>query len=171
MPIVTITDFKDDIALPQASQQAVQENVNRHIAKYEQEFLEQVLGYEMATAFTAGLLLDPIPVKWLELRNGATFTDNTVVYKWPGIKTPIACYVYYHIRRDDAINTTPSGDTTGKAENAKVISSARKMLEAWNKMVKLNRTMWAFLYVNREAYSWKGIPDNDTAYTINDFDL
>lgn len=170
MPIVTITSFKDDIALPQVSQQAVQEDINRHIVKYEPEFLEEVFGYEMATAFVAGLTEDPIPEKWANLKNGTTFTYNEVVYKWPGIEAAIACYIYYHIRRDDAINTTPSGDSTGKAENAKIISSGRKMIEAWNKMVKLNRVMWNFLYVNRETYDWNGV-DTNLAYTINDFDF
>lgn len=173
MAIINVTFFKSEIALPQLSSPAVQENVNRYINTYEPIFLNEVFGYEFATEFVAGISAEPVLQKWTDLKDGAVFTDPVTdkARNWPGISNSIAYYVYYHLRKDDSVTTTSAGDSVSKAENAGMISSARKMTTAWNQMVKWNQIMWNFLYVNRETYGLLDIPETDTAHFINDFDL
>jgi hypothetical protein len=178
MAIIDVTFFKSEIALPQLSSPSVQENVNRYINTYEPVFLNEVLGYELATAFVDGLAQDPVLQKWADLKNGALFIDPSTneQTKYPGISNSIAYYVYYHLRRDDSVTTTSAGDSVSRAENASMVSSARKMTTAWNQMVKWNRIMWQYLYVNRVLYgldsSFQRIVNAaNSAYTQNDFDL
>jgi hypothetical protein len=178
MAIINVTFFKSEIALPQLSSPAVQENVNRYINTYEPAFLNEVLGYEFATAFVDGLAEDPVLQKWTDLKDGALFIEPSTNQqtKWPGISNSIAYYVYYHLRKDDSVTTTSAGDSVSRAENASMVSSARKMTIAWNQMVKWNRIMWQYLYVNRELYGLDGsfqhiVNAANSAYSQNDFDL
>jgi hypothetical protein len=64
---------------------AVQEKLNRYIVRYEPEYLERALGYELATNFLAALTVDPIDDMWLPLLTGATFTNSYgILDKWKG---------------------------------------------------------------------------------------
>lgn len=64
---------------------SVQEKLNRYIVRYETEYLERILAYQLATDFITGLTENPIDDKWIALLTGATFTNSYgVPDKWKG---------------------------------------------------------------------------------------
>jgi hypothetical protein len=63
----------------------VQEKLNRYIVRYETEYLERILGYELATNFLAGLIESPVDDIWVALLTGATFYNTYgILDKWKG---------------------------------------------------------------------------------------
>jgi len=154
MAFVTALDFERDILIPQISQQAVLERVNKYISIYEPEYLKTILGYEFYKQFMAGLSVDPPNQKWIDLRDGADFTNaiTNKLEQYTGIAKPAANYIYYYLRRDSASLTTPAGDVVNRTENSAVVSSGRKMVNAWNAMVDYGMNLYKFLYANKDVY-------------------
>ena len=55
------------------------------IDKYEAEFLQKALGYELYKEFKNGLVQDPVAQKWRDLLEGAEYTFNSRLHKWNGL--------------------------------------------------------------------------------------
>lgn len=84
MSLITPSYFYGDIEIAQLNQQAVADAVQSAIDRYEAEYLEALLGYEMYQQFINGLAAPVVEQKWLDLRDGVTFTYNSRQYRWPG---------------------------------------------------------------------------------------
>lgn len=110
------------------------------IAKYESRYLTEILGKDLYSDFKAGLESDPVPQKWIDLRD-ALANDATK-------ESPIANYVYYWFLRSQTTTTTGIGETKQLSENADRASSIDKQVRAWNEMVDLNFEVLGFLNDN-----------------------
>lgn len=127
MSIISPTDFKGERVIAQVENVTVRANVQWFIDKYEPKFLKELLGLDLFTEFEAGLLLDPIPDKWIALR------DET------DLKQMLVNYIYYWYQRNNATNTGGIGEVKPKSDNAVSISPARKMATSWNEMAEMAR--------------------------------
>lgn len=67
-------------------------------------------------------------------------------------KSLVANYVYWHWMADQATVTTGTGEKASAAANAVDASPARKMVRAWNQMVKWNLELVEFLLSNPADY-------------------
>jgi hypothetical protein len=141
--LIDRTYFIGELNIPNTSNAAVGSLLDLFIEKYEAKFLTEVLGYELYNAFKAGLLEEPIPQKWTDLKNGVEYTDQTGRTRlWPGLITqppadkqsPIANYVYYWYIRNNHSQTAAMGEVKSQNENAVTHSPALKMTRAWNEM-------------------------------------
>jgi hypothetical protein len=166
MPLIDRTYFIGEINIPNTNQLAVQENLDFLISKREPEILIQLFGYEMYKAFVAGLQEDPVPHRWIDLRDGADFTYNGELRHWMGLiaksdepkESLIANYVYYWFMRKEATQTSGVGETVTKTENSVRVSPIAKQVQAWNEMVEWIYDMWNFLQANSAIYSeWKPV--------------
>lgn len=122
MAIITIHDFKGERNIAQKDNRGVQELVDYFIEKYEYKFLKSLLGKILADEFLAGLLEDPINIKWTELR------DET------DLKEMLVNYVYYWYMRNLSTTTGGSSESKSKSENAISVNSKDKQCSAWNEM-------------------------------------
>jgi hypothetical protein len=176
--LIDYTYFFHDCEIGQLDQQPVQDKLNLFIQKYEPEVLEGLLGYQTYRDFLAGLAQGTVDQKWLDLLNGAEYTDAYgKLKKWRGllrlVATPtitvingvvsinsgtgikislIAYYVYYWYQRAILTNSGATGESKMSTENAGPANASFKMATAWNKMVVINMEMYNFLYVNRANY-------------------
>lgn len=114
------------------------------ISKYEPKFLTELLGQDLYSDLTAGLLEGPIPQKWTDLKN-ALANDATK-------ESPIANYVYYWYLRNASSTTVEVGESMQLTENANRVSSIDKQVRAWNEMVDLNKKVIIFLNQNTSDY-------------------
>src|SRR5688572_2490879 len=164
--LITLAYFEGgNLNIPQLSQLTVREKLQMFIDRFEPEILIDLLGYEMYLDFLAALTLDPIPVKWLRLRDGAQYTYEDRVCFWPGLASVvstanpenslIANYVYYQLIKTDAKFLTGTGAVTSKTENSKRVSPIDLQVSAWNKMVGLNYKLIEFLNANPEDYPYE----------------
>lgn len=83
--LIDLSYFTGALHIAGLDNPAVQEKVGRYIVQYETEYLERMLGYQLATSFIDGLTVDPILSIWTDLLLGATFYDvRGNLDKWKG---------------------------------------------------------------------------------------
>jgi hypothetical protein len=179
MPLIDRTYFVGEINLPNTNQTAVQENIDFLISKREPELLIALFGYEMYKAFTTGLTEDPIPQRWVDLRDGVDYQDGDVLRHWMGLvavdgevkESLIANYVYCWYMRKEATQTSGVGEVATKTENSARVSPMAKQVRAWNEMVDWIAELFNFLQVKKEDYpEWKPDIIGEFDY-INAFNL
>lgn len=73
--LIDRTYFVGDLNIPNTNTTAIGELVDWFIEKYEEKFLQGVLGYSLYKAFKAGMQEDPVPQKWTDLIEGVEYTD------------------------------------------------------------------------------------------------
>ena len=158
--LTTYTQFVGDINVPNSAPSFNEgANLATMINTYEQEYLTEVLGYEMFKDFDAAynIVTPPVSGIWFDLANGAEFTDTyDRLNKWQGFKTapfnPIAYYVYYRLLASNHVLITGNGAVISKSENSIPVSPNLKMVRAWNKMVDYTIILDAFITANIADY-------------------
>lgn len=116
------------LVLTEAGNNASSE-LDKYIAKYQKEYLEQMFGKTLAANLPAELI--------------ALIRDEQ-------IKTsPIANCVYYFYIDDKKSKTTGAGEVKMDIIRTRVASSNEKMYKAWNEMYPKNKAIHDKLYENK----------------------
>lgn len=157
MAIIDASYFTGEILIANRSQYEVQEHIDFMITKYENQILDKLLGIQFSNDFKAGLLLDPIPEKWLKLRDGTIYNNNTM--RWNGFandekQSIIANYVYYWLTRDNISQTTGIGEVRSTGENSNLFIPVYKQVRAWNEMVDWIADLNRFIALNNADYPY-----------------
>jgi hypothetical protein len=84
--LIDRTYFVGELNIPNTSSTAIGSAVDLFIEKYEEQFLNDVLGYSQFKALKAGLQEVPIAQKWTDLIEGVEYTDiNSKTKFWRGL--------------------------------------------------------------------------------------
>lgn len=84
--LIDRTYFVGELNMPNTSQTAIGGLVDLFIEKYEEQFLNDVLGYSLYKALKAGLQDVPVSQKWTDLIEGVEYTDiNSKTRLWRGL--------------------------------------------------------------------------------------
>lgn len=127
MSIVVPTDFIGEVNIPNSGDTylGTTSNIQYFIDKYTPEFLEMLWGYVLYQQYLAGITLDPIDAKWVNLQNA--------------VKPLLLNFIYYYFKRDEYTYSAGIGESQSKGENSTMVSPGFKMQSRWNEMVK-----WVF---------------------------
>lgn len=126
-------------------------DLNWFIAKYEKEYLKMVMGDTLYDEFVTGISQGSPETKWTELK--AQLWDST------NYVSPVAAYIWARQRQAKLTQSSEMGEQKANVENGAVVSSDRKMIDAYN-------------YAMSEGYlvaQW--IQERYTTYTTQDTDL
>jgi len=90
--------------------------------------------------------------------------------------SPITNYVYYKWKEDEAIHSTLVGTAVQNVDNNSKVNPVPKMVDAWNRMVDMNRTLWMFLKENADVYpewveinwSWDYWSESNECWVVNE---
>lgn len=126
-------------------------DLNWFITKYEKEYLKMVMGEALYDEFVTGIAAGSPEAKWTELK--AQLWDST------NYVSPVAAYIWARQRQARVTQSSQMGEQKANVENGAVVSSDRKMIDAYN-------------YAMSEGYlvaQW--IQDRSTTYTTQDTDL
>lgn len=155
--ITTVNQFTGSLYLPnvEVATRAEAIRLTEAIAKYEPMYLKTLLGYELYTLFTQGLI--DLTQIYEDIRDGGTYEDTSGnTQEWEGFtdegKNPIANFIYFYHRRDIATDTQGTGEYEAATENGSRFSPMNKCVEAWNEMVDMNKKLHAFLIANEDTY-------------------
>lgn len=178
MPLIDATYFRGELSIGSKSNPAVLESLQYFIAKYEADCLDRLLGLGFAESFRAGLQMDPVEQRWLDLRDGKIFTWKNRERKWIGFRNDakisiLANYVYYHYQRNLVTQSVGVGEVATKAENARRASPAHKVSRAWNEMGPWILQLQDFLQAHVTVYpEWKKNEQQLCDFShVNDFNL
>src|SRR5688500_2809740 len=142
--LIDRTYFVGELNIPNKEQATIGSVVDHFIAKYEAQWLRDVLGYSLYKAFKTGWEMPGPAQIWVDLVDGVEYTDQQGETKyWRGLVaavsgessfdvSPITNYVYYWYMRNNHTQTASTGETKGKHENAEMASMAVKLVRAWN---------------------------------------
>lgn len=155
MAIIDSSYFFGDLYIPQITEQSVLTSVNKYIAKYEPELLQDVFGYTIAKNIN----------DYSAILNGAEFNNpykGGAPDKWKGLKVDIgsgkywsliANYVYVRYTQDNVSFSTGSGEKVIEQATSKTVSPVMKIKRAWDEMAKEILTVIAFMQSDRLTYS------------------
>lgn len=137
--IASPIDFTGEVNIPNSDDAytGVQATVQSLIDEYEPQLLTELLGEELYTEFKAGLLIDPIPEKWVTLRDK--------------VKPMILKYVYFYYLEANIVQTTGIGAQATTSEAGNRASAWGKQVKEWNKMVRAAHELVKFL-TNNDDY-------------------
>jgi hypothetical protein len=172
--IITRTFFDGgELNIPGTSQAAIQENLDYFIAKYEQDYLLKAIGYPLLKLFNADAYPVPVTPRFIDLLNGADFTDKCGNLKhWIGLKvegqTPIANYIWWWYQRDNVTLSSSMGELKGKAENAGSASIVMKQYRAWNEMSTITDLLREFLKYKTNDDATPAYPEFDCKQICKD---
>lgn len=165
--LIDTSYFIGDINIAQLGQRAVINRVEQYIAKYEAAYLLKVLGYAFSKLFNEGRDVAEPEERWYKLINGDEYTnEQDITSKWEGFTndaliSPIANYVYYWYTRDNASQTTASGEKSDSIKESVNVGPAMKQMRAWNEMVRLNRELYSFLINKKDDAGNRLYPEFD----------
>lgn len=168
------TYFIREITIPNLNQASVAAELAADISFYEKEILTDLLGYELYTAYTAGIGVGSPEQKWLDLRDGKEFSfdfcGRTVNTKWNGFENAekdsfIAYYVYANWVRKKMQTLTSIGVGATSSENSSAVSGERKMVGAWGRFLELygKTPDWVTDYAHEPA---EHFDDKPSAYNF-----
>lgn len=88
MSLIDRTYFVGELNIPNTNQAAIGSAVDLFIEQYEDQFLNEVLGYTLYKALKAGLQVVPVAQKWTDLIEGVEYVDlANKTRKWKGLVT------------------------------------------------------------------------------------
>lgn len=155
--LVSVDDFDLTINIPNTDETPVINRLTGFIAKYEPEYLTQLLGATLYADFKAGLEEDPIPTKWQSLK------DNISVEQ-------IASFVYFYwVRKNNSFLSGNNIIVKPKTENAENISPIFDQVNVWNEMVDSSFKTVKFIQENNVDYGNYYLPDMQRWYYYNHF--
>lgn len=132
---VSIQDFiGTDFNIPNMNQ--VQAKFTKYMQDKEEEVLLKILGVLLYDDLKAGMILQPIPEKWLRLRDGYKFLYGVNTYHFKGLKYPLAGYIYANWLMDTTVKYTGVAMMIPDVENGEVVSPARAIVDAWNLLAR-----------------------------------
>ena len=145
--LIDTTYFIEEIEIPNANQDEIEEDVTGSITQYEREVLVSLLGYPLYKLLRDSAFVDGDASIWDKLVNGDDFSftlnSQTVELRWDGLrgfekKSLIAYYVYYMHRRKRASYHAGTGiEVEAASDNAAPASVYHKMVEVWNEFVNM----------------------------------
>lgn len=172
-------DFEGELYIAGLDQEPERVVLCNLIAKLEPEVLSEAFGYGLYKAFRDGINAGIPAQRWIDLRDGASWTglNDTVLYSG-SLKRFFVCVVYDRYWRMSVTQTTRSGEKKGRSENASDTTmrykAVRASQEAWDHLRQLTLYLsqakdgqGAALYP--EYTAWCARPYNFTPQNI--FDL
>lgn len=160
MPIIDTTYFQSPINIPNTDKPAISSGLSVLIGMLEPELLNNLFGSYMYDVFKQNIATNSPEQRWINLRDGITYTYNGKQYKWKGLKeingtsktSIIAYYVYYYHLRNKATTTTGTGEQIAKPEAGISVDSVSKQTFAWNLMVDWGCELYQFLRASTDTY-------------------
>lgn len=146
----TYANFIGSIAIPNlVDTKADGQLIDTLIEQYENDYLETLLGYDLAQDVINEITTDAGLLPYVDIVNGATYTDaNGDVQKWQGFiagKSPIANYIYCEYLRIKEVQTTGIGSVKQQSENAILADGTMKLVKAWNDMCAWNMNLHNYI--------------------------
>jgi len=138
--IVQQSDFVGEIQIANKSQDDVSADLAYFITKYQPIVLKQLFGDSFFALFDTGMNAEPQEARFVSL------VANTP------IQAVCDNFTYYWYIRDQITQTVGVGNVQTKAANATVTTGGRKLIRAWNEMVKNVYEVIRYLMDNSTTY-------------------
>lgn len=161
---IEVDIFKGElfIPFPDSSDSCIdQTTLDWFVDNYEAKILREILGRKLYNELVAQNTPGPLAGIWKTLVDGGEYEVDGEKYYFKGLKYILACYLYFYMTREDAIETTTNGGKVVEYENAKNVSLEAKRINNWNNATRLLKSTECHLK-NRRYYGTIDSSDEET---------
>lgn len=145
----------------------------------EEEILLKLFGYELWDEFKAAIIAGSPSQKWVDLRDGDTYTYGGETYKYYGLNDLLVPVIYSWWLKDNFDKHTNIGVGLNQKTDFTLISPAKRIARAFNKFSEkvgsvrcYENTLWGFLKANEDTYTtWDEFEDFEEPGTLNEFNI
>ena len=153
MSLIDSTYFNNDIKIVTDKYST---SIQSTIDRYEPEYLQSLLGYELSELIVNYDELTSEP-RIKDIIEGKEYEYNGKKYKWIGLVntkliSPIAYYVFCKYMNNEYLLNVPSGQVAPTVENAERVYPLHLYVAAWQNMNKLNDSLCMFLQNGGNEY-------------------
>ena len=145
----------------------------------EEEILLKLFGYKLWDAFEAAIIAGSPAQKWVDLRDGKTYTYGGETYKYYGLNDLLVPVIYSWWLKDNFDKHTNIGIGLNVKDDFTLISPATRISRAYNRFAEkvgsvtnYKNTLWGFLKANEDTYTdWDEFEDFQEPGTLNIFNI
>lgn len=124
--------------------------LDAYINRFEPKILTKLLGYQLYKEFEVGFNAATPEQKWLDLANGADYT-NDVLKRFDGLKLVSIAYVYYMYTKENKGHGTSIGIKLIDSENSTFADPAYKQSYSLNAIADINLQLREFIPAKNNA--------------------
>lgn len=128
--------------------------LKEYIDTFEPEFLLKLLGDSLYENFMEGISKTSPEKIWVDLRD-MIFRDSGIK-NYPNPISPCANYVYVMIRRETKSLDMLKGNGMQQVSSVTHTNDNRKMVDAWNRMLRYVYEIYDFIDENEDYSQYKG---------------
>ena len=140
-----------NIHTPSETNKAIVDSLQGFVMQYESEYLGKLLGEKLYEEFSSYIANEgkTKEKRWDDLiaRLVVRYSDGDSEVS----KSPIANYIYFHYLRHNHAQATITGVKAAE-DDGRLVSPERKMIFAWNDMVRMNIRLVRWLKSNKADY-------------------
>jgi hypothetical protein len=136
------------------------ETFSDFVEREEKIILLDLLGASLYNEFILGLQDVVVEQRWVDLRDGAQYSNFSKVYQWVGMETMLTPYIYFKWLEYGDDHAAGVGVVVANTENSVMSSPVHKLNRAWREFIKyvgsgcfLENSLYGFLQNSGSIYS------------------
>lgn len=134
--LVLITDMIGTLEIAAHDNKKIK--FNSISVEYQEHYLKKLLGEQLYNEFDTGISVGSPLQKWLDLRDGTTFTtQDDKELKWKGLKNFLKYFIFYEYTKDNISAPTVSGETKKQNLYSVYANINQKLQKSYNKGIDL----------------------------------
>lgn len=150
--IINRTDFTGRYAIPQNS--LVNNDVDLYIAKYEEEYLVDLLGVDLYDAFVTDFGLPSQSERFVYIEEPFKYDDEDCIVRSEGMLEMLKGFLYFHIVRDLKYKLSVTGHSTANPEIGREVSfDEANLYGRYNDAIKTYHAIQLYINDNSEDYT------------------
>ena len=138
---------------------SINDKIDSYIAKYENQYLRDLLGSELFALFEADVTnYLPQSAEFLTIYNPINTNVNDVEVRSEGIKDMLLGLIYFDYERDNRYKSTNIGQTKNTPDSASNDFDLHHLYERYNEAVKNYQNIQYYICANISDYpTYKGL--------------
>lgn len=134
--LITISDFKGLITIPDQASAIVIAKINKCIEENQEAFLIDAFGYPFYKLIeeTYNVTAPAVPpTEWTDFVNGCEITIDGTSYKYNGLKEILAHYVFCVYVSENFVSVGKTSVTIPVQENSQRVDNSQFLTVVWNR--------------------------------------
>ena len=148
--------FIDAINLPSAILKRTA-NMATYINRYSKQYLVSALGFDLYTAYIAGIAEITPAQKWLDIRDGKNYEVDGIKKEWIGLENDtkqsfLAQFIFCEIVQQNMNSLSSNGFWSAKNENSNRVQATGLVASEYNQAIEWYNQLYYFITeANNEA--------------------
>jgi hypothetical protein len=143
---------------------SINDKIDSYIAKYEENYLRDLLGSELFTLFKNDVIdNEPQSEEYLTIFNPINININDVEVRSEGLKDMLLGFIYFDYERDNRYKTSNIGQTKNNPDSGSNEFDLFHLNSRYNDSIKTYQNIQYYICANKSIYpTYKGLEKSYT---------